>query len=147
MNRTINPGHCIETSWFIMEEAKLRGWDKPMFDMALQIFDWSWDWGWDKRVRRHHQLPRLQEPPGAGLFAGHEVLVAAVRDHHRFALCLPRLPATRSISIATSASASGHTPTSPMPSTASGMAICTATAPWHSPPRAISSRVRSTFRA
>ena len=49
MGRTINPGHCIETSWFIMEEAKLRGWDKPMFDMALQIFDWSWDWGWDKQ--------------------------------------------------------------------------------------------------
>ena len=49
MTRTINPGHCIETSWFIMEEAKLRGWDKPMLDMALQVFDWSWDWGWDKR--------------------------------------------------------------------------------------------------
>ena len=48
MTRTINPGHCIETSWFIME-AKLRGWDKPMFDMALQVFDWSWDWGWDKQ--------------------------------------------------------------------------------------------------
>ena len=49
MTRTINPGHCIETSWFIMEESKLRGWDKPMLDMALQIFDWSWDWGWDKQ--------------------------------------------------------------------------------------------------
>ena len=49
LTRTINPGHCIETSWFIMEEAKLRGWDKPMLDMALQIFDWSWDWGWDKQ--------------------------------------------------------------------------------------------------
>ena len=49
MGRTINPGHCIETTWFIMEEAKLRGWDKPMLDMALQIFDWSWDWGWDKQ--------------------------------------------------------------------------------------------------
>lgn len=49
MTRTINPGHCIETSWFIMEEAKLRGWDKPMLDMALEIFDWSWDWGWDKQ--------------------------------------------------------------------------------------------------
>lgn len=48
MTRTINPGHCIETSWFIMEEAKLRGWDKQMLDMALQVFDWSWDWGWDK---------------------------------------------------------------------------------------------------
>lgn len=49
MTRTINPGHCIETSWFIMEEAKLRSWDKPMFDLALQVFDWSWDWGWDKQ--------------------------------------------------------------------------------------------------
>ena len=49
MTRTINPGHCIETSWFIMEEAKLRGWDKPMLDMALQVLDWSWDWGWDKQ--------------------------------------------------------------------------------------------------
>lgn len=49
MTRTINPGHCIETSWFIMEEAKLRGWDKPMFDLALQVFDWSWNWGWDKQ--------------------------------------------------------------------------------------------------
>lgn len=49
LTRAINPGHCIETSWFIMEEAKLRNWDKEMLDMALEIFDWSWDWGWDKQ--------------------------------------------------------------------------------------------------
>lgn len=49
LTRTINPGHCIETSWFIMEEAKLRNWDKEMLDMALEIFDWSWEWGWDKQ--------------------------------------------------------------------------------------------------
>lgn len=49
MTRTINPGHCIETSWFLMEESKSRGWDKPILDMALQVFDWSWDWGWDKQ--------------------------------------------------------------------------------------------------
>jgi N-acylglucosamine 2-epimerase len=48
MTRTINPGHCIETSWFIMEEARLRGWDKNLLDTALTIFNWSWDWGWDK---------------------------------------------------------------------------------------------------
>lgn len=46
--RLINPGHCIETAWFILEEAKHRGWDKNLTDMALQIFDWSWQWGWDK---------------------------------------------------------------------------------------------------
>ena len=49
MTRTINPGHCIETSWFIMEEARLRGWDKNLLDTALTIFNWSWDWGWDEQ--------------------------------------------------------------------------------------------------
>ena len=49
MGRTIHPGHCIETSWFILDVAKQRGWDKEITDMALQIFDWSWDWGWDKQ--------------------------------------------------------------------------------------------------
>jgi N-acylglucosamine 2-epimerase len=47
--RTINPGHCIETSWFIMEEARRRNWDKKLVDMALQIFDWSFKWGWDEQ--------------------------------------------------------------------------------------------------
>ena len=46
--RTINPGHCIETAWFILEEAKCRNWDKEMVDMALTILDGSWEWGWDK---------------------------------------------------------------------------------------------------
>ena len=46
--RTINPGHCIETAWFILEEARYRNWDKDLVQMALQILDWSWEWGWDK---------------------------------------------------------------------------------------------------
>ncbi len=46
--RIINPGHCIETAWFIMEEAKSRNWDKDLTQLALQILDWSWEWGWDK---------------------------------------------------------------------------------------------------
>ena len=51
MTRTINPGHCIETSWYILVVVLLCGCvlDKPMLDMALQVFDWSWDWGWDKQ--------------------------------------------------------------------------------------------------
>lgn len=46
--RVINPGHCIETSWFILEEAKHRNWDKDLVQTGLQILDWSWKWGWDK---------------------------------------------------------------------------------------------------
>lgn len=49
MGRTINPGHCIETSWFIMEEARHQGWNKQLVDMSLTIFDWSWKWGWDEQ--------------------------------------------------------------------------------------------------
>ncbi len=46
--RVINPGHCIETAWFLLEEAKHRGWEKELTAQALQILDWSWEWGWDK---------------------------------------------------------------------------------------------------
>lgn len=49
LTRTINPGHCIETAWFILEESRTRGWDDDLTKLALQIFDWSWDWGWDER--------------------------------------------------------------------------------------------------
>ena len=49
MGRTINPGHCIETAWFILEEAKYRQWDKRLTELGLTIFDWSWQWGWDKQ--------------------------------------------------------------------------------------------------
>jgi N-acylglucosamine 2-epimerase len=48
MGRTINPGHSIETAWFILEEAKYRNWDKELVDLGLTILDWSWEWGWDK---------------------------------------------------------------------------------------------------
>ena len=49
LTRTINPGHCIETSWFLLEESRYRGWDPELTEMALTIFNWSWDWGWDKQ--------------------------------------------------------------------------------------------------
>ncbi len=45
--RVINPGHCIETSWFLFDVATDRG-DKELMKLALTILDWSWEWGWDK---------------------------------------------------------------------------------------------------
>ena len=47
--RMINPGHCIETAWFLLEEAKHRGWEKELTERALRILDWSWEWGWDRQ--------------------------------------------------------------------------------------------------
>ncbi len=45
--REVNPGHALETAWFILEEARLRGNDKTLIDSACQIIDWSLDCGWD----------------------------------------------------------------------------------------------------
>lgn len=46
--RVINPGHCIETSWFLMEAADLFNDPDHVRNLALQIFDWDFEWGWDE---------------------------------------------------------------------------------------------------
>lgn len=45
--RTINPGHGIETAWFIMNEAKQRQGDSELTRLGVTLFDWCWKWGWD----------------------------------------------------------------------------------------------------
>lgn len=45
--RTINPGHGIETSWFIMDEG-LKQHNKAYIDFGLQILEGCWQWGWDE---------------------------------------------------------------------------------------------------
>jgi len=45
--RTINPGHSIENSWFLMNYANLTG-DKELLEKALNILKWSLEIGWDK---------------------------------------------------------------------------------------------------
>ena len=47
IGRTINPGHAIETSWFLMEVAEKSG-DGELLKLALTILEWSLEWGWDK---------------------------------------------------------------------------------------------------
>jgi N-acylglucosamine 2-epimerase len=46
--RTINPGHCIETGWFILALARARKWDARLVKLGTQIIDWAWKWGWDE---------------------------------------------------------------------------------------------------
>jgi N-acylglucosamine 2-epimerase len=45
--RCINPGHAIETSWFMMHEARHRN-DQSLLRSALDVLRWSLTWGWDK---------------------------------------------------------------------------------------------------
>jgi N-acylglucosamine 2-epimerase len=46
--RTLNPGHAIESAWFIMEEARRRGNDPALLKLGTTILDWMWEHGWDK---------------------------------------------------------------------------------------------------
>jgi N-acylglucosamine 2-epimerase len=46
--RCVNPGHAIETAWFIMAEGKQRN-DRALVDKALPILEWSLDLGWDPK--------------------------------------------------------------------------------------------------
>ena len=44
--RIVNPGHDIECSWFLMEDANRRG-DKAQYETAVKIFDQAAKAGWD----------------------------------------------------------------------------------------------------
>lgn len=46
--RVINPGHCIETAWFLMDSADLFSDAASVRKLALDILDWDFEWGWDK---------------------------------------------------------------------------------------------------
>ena len=45
--RIINPGHGIETSWFMMAASEALG--EPRWkDLGTKVFDWQYKWGWDE---------------------------------------------------------------------------------------------------
>lgn len=44
--RSVNPGHAIETAWFLLHEAEHQGRD-DWKAAALAILDASLEWGWD----------------------------------------------------------------------------------------------------
>lgn len=45
--RTVNPGHSMENSWFLMNEGIYSG-DKEIIGKALKLLDWMLELGWDK---------------------------------------------------------------------------------------------------
>lgn len=45
--RLINPGHSMETAWFLMTEA-IATKDKVLMEKAIKITEWSLELGWDK---------------------------------------------------------------------------------------------------
>lgn len=45
--RTINPGHCIENAWFLMNRANQTE-NQELLEKALNILRWSLELGWDQ---------------------------------------------------------------------------------------------------
>jgi len=50
--RTLQPGHALEASWFVIEEANRRrdpsgNPDFRLLTMGLEMAEWSWKRGWD----------------------------------------------------------------------------------------------------
>lgn len=46
--RTLNPGHAIETAWFLLEESQYQE-DIELQKKSLQILNWSIERGWDTK--------------------------------------------------------------------------------------------------
>ncbi len=44
--RLLNPGHAIEGSWFILNEARYRD-DADLRALGLKMLNWMWEIGWD----------------------------------------------------------------------------------------------------
>lgn len=47
--RFINPGHSMETAWFLMREAIHRK-DRKLMETVIQVTEWSLERGWDKEM-------------------------------------------------------------------------------------------------
>lgn len=45
--RTINPGHGIETSWFMIQAGYAMD-NQHWIDLGVKLFDWMFKWGWDE---------------------------------------------------------------------------------------------------
>lgn len=60
--RCINPGHAIETSWFLMREAMHRN-DRALADKALDILVWSFNRGWDNKYGGLFSFVDLENKP------------------------------------------------------------------------------------
>ena len=140
--RVINPGHCIETAWFILEEAKHRHWDKDLVQMGIRILEWSWEWGWDKEY--------------GGIINFRDCRNFPVQDYSQdMKFWWPQTEAIIATLYAYQATCdekydrlvTGLMLISPTKNMANGMAIFIVTVRWHSRLRAIYSRGLSTFRA
>ena len=144
--RVINPGHCIETAWFLFDVAMDRGGDKNLIDLGMTILNWSWDWGWDEtyggiiNFRDCRNLPPQDYSQDMKFWWPQTEAIIANLYAYKLTGNELYLKRHRQVS-------EWRTGISPITNLASGTAICIVTAPWPSRPRVTCSRARSTYPA
>ena len=86
--REINPGHAIETSWFIMNEAMIRH-DAELLGSACEILEWSFERGWDEQYGGLLSFVDLKGLPPAKMewdmkywWPHNELLYASILAHY-----------------------------------------------------------------
>jgi N-acylglucosamine 2-epimerase len=85
--RTINPGHSIENSWFLLNNSLVND-DKTLQNQALNILNWHLDLGWDKEFGGVYYFRDLFGRPCEQLehdmklwWVYNEVLIATLAAH------------------------------------------------------------------
>ena len=85
--RTINPGHSIENSWFLLNNSLVND-DKTLQKQALNILEWHLDIGWDKEFGGVYYFRDLFGRPCEQLehdmklwWVHNEVLIATLAAH------------------------------------------------------------------
>lgn len=86
--RVVNPGHAIESAWFILAEARYRR-DRQLLALGLKIIDWHLECGWDQQYGglRHYVdcrgMPCTQYDHEVKLWWPHnEAIIATLLAHH-----------------------------------------------------------------
>lgn len=46
--RVVNPGHCLETSWYLLQEAEELG-DNSLIERVEEIYEGAFRYGWDEK--------------------------------------------------------------------------------------------------
>lgn len=60
--RFINPGHSMETAWFLMKEA-VRNKDAELMQTAIRVTEWSLERGWDNEMGGIFYFMDLENKP------------------------------------------------------------------------------------
>ena len=60
--RFLNPGHSMETAWFMMKEAIIKK-DNELMELAIQVTEWSLQRGWDKEKEGIFYFADLNDKP------------------------------------------------------------------------------------